>query len=1109
MSQPSPYVGNRKAGALTMPQRSSRSREKLHKNRNTTPLGVEQLEARMMNAIGSIEANIQSLLGPASVSGTQITNTAPTVSSTVRLNGSNNVVTGTTASVSVLGRDNAGEANLRYSWATTEVPTGATVTYSQNNNNSAKNTSLTFNKAGNYTVRVTIQDAQGLSTTSSLRFSVTQTLTTLQARTVTGTNVVSGTTINSTTNSQSLVVSGLDQFGNAMQTPVQLRWTVAARPTNGNATFTTEGSTTKATFTKLGTYNLRAESGSRNITVGVNVVQTVASLRFTRSDGAVVSDANPFNVEGSNLRLTVRGYDQFGTAMTTTPSVTWATSTVPTGATFSSTLANGVTTLQFSKLGSYSIRATVGSVSTTLRATVVPTLTNFKIFTLDNREINPSNAIAVATTNYRLSVRGVDQFGGAIANLGNVAWTTSTAPNSGSISTSVASGTTTLTFNRAGAYATTVQLGSVSARLSFQVSQVLTSLGLVETSGTLTTARTFSVSGTSTRLNARALDQFNQAMTTQPTISWSTVSSPTGATPTLQTSTSANVSFNRAGAYGLRASVGSASLNVTVNVAQTLTRFNVTPGTASIASGTSQQFNAQGLDQFSQAMSTQPAVTWSTSAGSITINGLLVAGATSGNFTVTARVGTLAGSANVQVTPATPANGINNRDLSALVSQATTDGTISRSEMIGILRKAGTDGSVDATEFGDLQRLVATTSTFVMPNYVKVLASNIVNGSVANRSYKGQTLGNLAAGSTATVLNNLIDKWFLGTDDPALSSSSYTYTTSTGTLFTTTPSRADARQGMLGDCYLIATLVSIADRNADAIRNMFVDNGDGTYTVRFFANGTADFVTVSRKLATYSNGNLVYSGYGLSALSAATPIWIALAEKAYAQWNETGKEGRDGTNRYAAIEGGWMGTVNAQVLGYNSTNYAFAGDNKQNLINALAANRAVTMGTLGNASAGGLYGSHAYTITGYSASTDTFQCHNPWGFAHPTPLTWAQLQANCSYFVVATPTSTSSFVSAVRATPAGVLVGNWTTIKTSDSEVAVREDNSQDFGAVESSYPMGNVVNANHAIETPMVASENETSEEKMLEGIYASIVDMLMTESAVDGLIASEFSLS
>jgi hypothetical protein len=41
----------------------------------------------------------------------------------------------------------------------------------------------------------------------------------------------------------------------------------------------------------------------------------------------------------------------------------------------------------------------------------------------------------------------------------------------------------------------------------------------------------------------------------------------------------------------------------------------------------------------------------------------------------------------------------------------------------------------------------------------------------------------------------------------------------------------------------------------------------------------------------------------------------------------------------------------------------------------------------------GLYGYHAYMVTDYNSSSDTFTLQNPWGFAHPGPLTWSQLQS--------------------------------------------------------------------------------------------------------------------
>ena len=92
-------------------------------------------------------------------------------------------------------------------------------------------------------------------------------------------------------------------------------------------------------------------------------------------------------------------------------------------------------------------------------------------------------------------------------------------------------------------------------------------------------------------------------------------------------------------------------------------------------------------------------------------------------------------------------------------------------------------------------------------------------------------------------------------------------------------------------------------------------------------------------------------------------------------------------NAYSAIEGGWMATVDAQVLGHNATDYSLTTSTEQAMINALAADEAVTIGTDGPATArhlpDGLYGSHAYAVIGYNASTGIFTLYNPWGFDQP------------------------------------------------------------------------------------------------------------------------------
>ena len=386
------------------------------------------------------------------------------------------------------------------------------------------------------------------------------------------------------------------------------------------------------------------------------------------------------------------------------------------------------------------------------------------------------------------------------------------------------------------------------------------------------------------------------------------------------------------------------------------------------------------------------------------------------------------------------------------------DGSLNRADMIQILTSVGSSGTVSATDMADLKTILANAAQYNMPSYVQVLAGDVVNGNVANADYQGAPLGNLAAGSSAVQLDDLIGKWFLGADLPALSSNTLTYATASGSLFPAAPSTNDEFQGQLGDCYFISSLGAIADSDPAAIQNMFINNGDGTYTVRFYGGtygsynsngtvsdgftnnaGTADYVTVNCSLPVFanSNGMLAYADYESYASSPSNSLWIPLAEKAYAQWNETGKEGRDGKNAYASIEGGWMATVDAQVLGYNATDYSLTASTEQAMINALNANQAVTIGTDTSTNSAdtlsyGLVGSHAYAVTGYNASANLFTLYNPWGCDQPGVLSWSQLQATCDGFVVANATGSVPISGANLHAPAAAVAqfgrrgGVWT-----------------------------------------------------------------------------------
>ena len=348
--------------------------------------------------------------------------------------------------------------------------------------------------------------------------------------------------------------------------------------------------------------------------------------------------------------------------------------------------------------------------------------------------------------------------------------------------------------------------------------------------------------------------------------------------------------------------------------------------------------------------------------------------------------------------------------------------------MIQILRSVAAIGAVSATDFSDLKKILNEAAALNIPGYVQVLAGDVINGNAANATYQGKPLGNLAVGSSATQLNDLIGKWFLGTDHPTLCNTSLVYRSAAGSLFPHTPSHTDEYQGELGDCYFISALGTLADSNPAAVENMFIDNGDGTFTVRFYTGtygvsgyasdggisagfnnnvATADYVTVNRMLP----DRPPRASWPTPTTAPITPtpansLWIPLAEKAYAQWNQTGKEGRDGTNAYASIQGGWMATVDAQVLGHNATDYIMTSTER-------AGGHQRTGGQEGRDdrhppvvadTKDGLYASHAYAIVGYNATTDKFTLYNPWGSNQPDPLTWSQLQADCTQMAVADTT---------------------------------------------------------------------------------------------------------
>jgi hypothetical protein len=166
-------------------------------------------------------------------------------------------VAGTSTALTVAASDDAPESELTYTWSYTG---GSPVSFIENGTNAAKATNATFTTAGAYTFTVTVLDAGGLSTMSSVDVMVQQTATSIV---VAPANVTIGKG-----DTQQFAASVRDQFNTALATQPSVSWganggggiaadgtfsasavggpftvTVTSGPLTGNASVTVTGET--------------------------------------------------------------------------------------------------------------------------------------------------------------------------------------------------------------------------------------------------------------------------------------------------------------------------------------------------------------------------------------------------------------------------------------------------------------------------------------------------------------------------------------------------------------------------------------------------------------------------------------------------------------------------------------------------------------------------------------------------------------------------------------------------------------------------------------------------------------------------------------------------
>jgi plastocyanin/regulation of enolase protein 1 (concanavalin A-like superfamily) len=638
----------------------------------------------------TVTATSGAVNGSASVT---VLNATPTVANAA--GASANPVTGTTTNLLVLGADDAGESNLTYSWAATALPAGAAApTFTINGSNAAKSTTATFSQAGAYTFTATITDAGGASTTSSINVTVNQTLASITvtpgtaalsshgtqqfsaagfdqfgqslvtqptftwssngagsvsaaglytasyasgAATVTATsgtvsNGASVTVTNATPTvanaagasanpatgtSTNLSVLGADDAGESNLT---YSWAATALPAGATApTFTINSSnaakSTTATFSQAGVYTFTAtitDAGGASTTSSINVTvnQTLTGITVTPGVANMASHATQ--------QFAATGYDQFGQAITSQPTFAWSS----TGS--GSVDTNGLYTASYAA-GSATVTATSGTVSNSASVTVTNATP-----TVSNAAAASANPVTGTTTN--LSVLGADDAGES--NL-TYSWVTTALPAGATAPTFTINGSnaaksTTATFTQAGAYtftATITDAGGLATTSSITVTVNQTLASMTVTPGTA------SVNSHGTQqFAATGFDQFGQAITSQPTLNWSSSGAGSVSASGLYTASYASGSATITATSGTVSN--SASVTVT-NAAPTVS--TAAAASANPVTGTTTNLSVLGADDagesnltYSWAATTLPA---GATAPTFTVNGSNAAKSTTASFT--------------------------------------------------------------------------------------------------------------------------------------------------------------------------------------------------------------------------------------------------------------------------------------------------------------------------------------------------------------------------------------------------------------------------------------------------------------------------------------------
>ena len=476
------------------------------------------------------------------------------------------------------------------------------------------------------------------------------------------------------------------------------------------ATISTSGSTTGLAVSHgTGTTTIAAQAGSTTATATLNVTAATAV-------SVQLSPASVSLPAGGTQQLLATATFTDGSSQNVTSSVTYTSSN---GSIASVNASGDVTGLS---VGSASITATLGSISTSVMVTVSSAV-------LSSIAVTPANITLAAGVSQQLTATGTFTDGSTQNLTNSVAWTSSSSH------TATVSNTGNLVAATAGSAvisATSTSAGnSVSGTMAVTVtSAVITSITVSPGSLTLAAGQTQQYTAVATMS-----DQSQQTVTTSA--AWS-VTDPTRGTISNSMGSVGLLTTTAAGAFNVKATLNSISGSAPVTVtAAVLSSIAITPNPVSLPSGTTQPLTVTGHYSDGSTANVTSSATWTSSAASTaTVNSTgVVSGNAVGSTTITATV--QGSSATDAVTVTSP------------VLESITIIPASVSLALGLHQQLTATGTYLGGATADITSQVQWSST--APTVATVSNGGLVSTLHTGSSYVAATLNSITAQIPVTV----------------------------------------------------------------------------------------------------------------------------------------------------------------------------------------------------------------------------------------------------------------------------------------------------------------------------------------------------------------------